>query len=95
MSRQKTRITEKMRKLGMAWATTDRKHCSPNDSLEDQAAGRKTYHVHPDVSYPHQNHIKRFGSLRELNQYLSDIEAAQEAEARGDRAAAEFIMSVW
>jgi len=79
----------------MAWATTDKKHCSPNDPLGDQMEGRKTYHVHPDVSRPHQNQIRRFGSLRELGQYLSDVEAAQEAESRGDPAEAERIMSVW
>lgn len=70
MSKQKNRITRKITKLGAAWATTSRKHCSPNDPLEDQAEGRKTYHIHPDATHPHQSHIQRFGSLRELEEWL-------------------------
>ena len=94
MSR-KARITRRLAELGMAWATREDKYISPNDPLEDQIRGRATYHIHPDASYPHESHIKRFASLREIEEYLDACERAEQAAANGDEAKAFEIMSEW
>lgn len=72
MTAQKARITAALREIGAAWATSASKHVSPNDPLEDQIAGRATYHVHPDRSEPRTEHIQRFDSLRELEAWIRE-----------------------
>lgn len=74
MSKQHDRITRKLAELGMAWAVRSDKFCDPNDPLEDQMAGRKTYHIHPDAARPHQNDIRRFDSLKEVEEWLEEGE---------------------
>ena len=71
MSAQKARITKQLEKRGMAWAVRADKFCDPNDPLENCAAGKRTYHIHPDASYPHWNSVERFNSLREIEEWLS------------------------
>ena len=78
-------LTERMLRLGMAWALRRDKYVSPDDPLEDQMRGRKTYHVHPDRSYPHQNHVKRFNSMADLEQYVELREQYAEAVQREDQ----------
>ena len=95
MSRQKDRITRKFRKMGMAWAGSSDKYCGANDSFDDQIEGRKTYHVHPDASYPHQNSVMQFDSLKEIEEYLSDRKRALAASEAGDNDTAFRIMSEW
>ena len=71
MSKQHDRITQKLGEAGAAWAVQSWKYCGANDPYEDQTRGRKTYHINPDASYPNQNHIQRFGSLDEIERWLS------------------------
>jgi len=88
-SKKKDRITKGLRKIGAAWAVRSDRYCSPNDPLEDQIEGKRTYHVHPDASFPHQDNIKRFRNLDEVQAY---IKACMAAEAEGDEVKAQQIM---
>jgi hypothetical protein len=72
MSKQRDRISKRLRKAGMAWATSATKHVHPDDPLEDQSAGRKTWHVHPDASYPHTRNVHRFDTLDALEAWLDE-----------------------
>ena len=76
----KKQITQKLAAVGAAWAVRSDKHVSPNDGFGAKA----TYHVHPDVSYPHQNHIKRFDNLDEVAGYAKAREAAQNASSESE-----------
>ena len=67
----KTQLTNRMEKLGMAWATRSDKHVSPDDPLGDQVRGRRTYHVHPDRSEPYSSAVKRFDTLQDLGEYIT------------------------
>jgi hypothetical protein len=80
MSKKKDRITKGLKEIGAAWAVRNDRYCSPNDPLEDQVARKRTYHVHPDASYPHQNHIIRFRNLDEIAAYIKVRKAAEAAE---------------
>lgn len=95
MSKQHDRITKKLGQMGMAWAASIDKYCDPNDPFEDQISGNKTYHIHPDVSYPHTKHAKRFHSLQEIEEYLAAVEKAQRLEAEGRESEAYELMSEW
>ena len=90
--KKKDRITKGLREIGAAWAVRNDRYCSPNDPLEDQIEGKRTYHVHPDASYPHQDHIVRFRNLDEIAAYIKAREAASAAEdeAEGDRIMEDF-----
>ena len=85
MSKQHDRITEKFSKFGIAWAVRSDKFCSPDDPLEAQANGTKTYHVHPDASHPHVNDILRFSSLVAIEEWLNEIEILAIAQAARDK----------
>lgn len=67
-----TKVTKRLAEAGAAWATRSDKFVDPNDPLEAQIAGQ-TYHVHPNVSYPHQSDIMRFGSLKEIEEWLDSL----------------------
>ncbi len=71
MSRQKDRITRKLRGLGMDWAISSGKFCGANDPLEDQIRWRQSYHIHPDVAEPRQSYVKRFDSLKAIEEWLA------------------------
>lgn len=71
MSKQHQRISKKLQQKGAAWAVRSDKHVSPNDPMQDQIDGRKTWHVHPDASHPHQGCILRFDTLAEIEKWLS------------------------
>jgi len=75
MSKRQDRITKRLREAGMAWATSATKCTLPDDPMEDQIAGRKTYHVHPDASHPHSRDVRRFDTLDDLEDYLDDCGA--------------------
>jgi len=66
----KRQITEKLIEKGMAWAVRSDKYTDPNDPLEDQVNRRKTWHIHPNASYPHQNDIVRFDTLAEIEEWI-------------------------
>lgn len=83
MSVSKHNLTVRMGKIGMAWATTDAKHTSPDDPMGDQVRGRKTYHVHPDCGEPWANAIKRFDTLKDLAEYISLREAYNDVIQNG------------
>lgn len=70
MSPQHERITRKLTALGAAWAVRSDKYTSPDDSLDDRASGRKTWHVHPDASEPDQRSIRQFDTLAELEAWI-------------------------
>lgn len=72
MTAQKDRITAALSEIGAAWAVTKDKCVLPDDPLEDQAAGRETYHVHPNRSNPHSNSVWRFNSLAELEDWIQE-----------------------
>ncbi len=74
MSKQKTKITARLQNIGAAWAIRTDKFCDANDPLENCAAGRKTYHIHPDQSYPHWNSVQRFDTLAEIEDWLATAE---------------------
>ena len=82
----KQQITQKLQNLGAAWAVTDSKTILPNDGF----GAKPSYHVHPDASYPHQDHIKRFRNLGEVAGY---VEARQQANECTDESEAFEIMS--
>lgn len=71
---QKDRITKKLLERGASWAIRSDKFCDPNDSLEAQAAGKKTYHIHPDASYPHWDSVQRFDSLAAIEDWLDETD---------------------
>jgi len=75
MSKQKDRITKRLRQAGMAWATSATKHVHPDDPMENQIAGRKTYHVHPNANHPHSRDVRRFDTLDELEDWLDERDA--------------------
>lgn len=72
MTAQKDRITRSLSKIGACWAVTMDKCILSDDPLEDQIAGRKTYHIHPDQSEPRQEYIQRFDSLKELEKWIRE-----------------------
>lgn len=80
----KRQITNRMEALGMAWATRSDKYVSPDDPMGDQTRGYKTYHVHPDRSEPWATAIKRFGTLGELEEYITLREKYAQAIEDGD-----------
>lgn len=87
MTAQKDRITAELLKIGACWAVSSDKFCSPDDPLEDQAAGRATYHIHPDRTEPRAEYIQRFDSLRELEDWIREqrpLRRRPEAQ-RGDK----------
>lgn len=72
MTAQKNRITAALLAIGAAWAVTKDKTVLSSDPLEDQIAGRATYHIHPDQSEPRSEHIQRFDSLTELEDWIRE-----------------------
>ena len=88
----KKQITTRMRKLGMAWATSSDKHVSPDDPLGEQVRGHKTYHVHPDRSQPWQNAIRRFDTLRDLEEYIGWREKYAKAIEEGNQEYADALL---
>lgn len=88
----KQQITSKLQQLGMAWATRSDKYVSQNDGWGSKPA----YHVHPDASYPHQDSIKRFYNLAEIEAYIAAREAANDApdEATAWRIMEEYNLSL-
>lgn len=76
----KQQITQKLQSVGAAWAVRSDKWISPNDGFGAKA----TYHVHPDASYPHQSHIKRFDNLEEVAGYAKAREAAAAASSESE-----------
>jgi excisionase family DNA binding protein len=75
MSERVQQITARLQAIGAAWAVRSDKFCDPNDSLEAQAAGLKTYHVHPDAGFPHWNDVVRFRTLDEIEDWIEKAEA--------------------
>lgn len=72
----KDTITKGLQGIGACWAVTSSKTILPDDGFE----AKPSYHVHPDCSYPHQNHIKRFYSLEEIADYIKARKAAAAAK---------------
>jgi len=70
-SRRVINISKCLKARGAAWAVQAAKYCSPDDPLENQIKGRRTWHIHPDANYPHQNSIKRFDTLDQIEQWLA------------------------
>lgn len=70
------RITRSLKRIGACWAVRSDKFCGADDSLEDRMDGRKTYHIHPDASYPHVNSVEQFDSLREIEEWIAEMKAA-------------------
>ena len=77
---QKDRITRALAEIGAAWAATMDKCILTDDPLEDQIAGRATYHIHPDATHPHVNSIQRFDSLVELEDWIRERRPAKRRE---------------
>lgn len=69
---QRKRINRKLGELGMSWAVQQGKYVGPNDPLESQIKGRKTYHIHPDKSEPRGDYMVRFDTLNELEEWLDN-----------------------
>lgn len=67
----KQKITRILSAEGMAWAVSANKVILPEDGFD----ARPTYHIHPDASYPHQNEMMRFASLREIADWLEARES--------------------
>jgi len=72
MTNQKARLTRLLGEVGAVWAVTMDKCILPDDPLEDQMAGRKTYHIHPDQSHPHADSIQRFTNLKTLEAWIGE-----------------------
>lgn len=67
MSKQHDRITQGLVAIGACWAVTSSKTILPNDGYD----AKPTYHIHPDCSYPHEDAIKRFDTLKQLMHWIS------------------------
>jgi hypothetical protein len=67
MSERKQQISKKLVESGAAWAVTDRKCILPGDGF----GAKPSYHIHPDASHPHENQIRHFSSLDEIEAYAS------------------------
>lgn len=90
MSKLHNRVTKSLLEVGACWAVRSDKYCDANDPYEDQLAGVKTYHVHPDQSYPHQDHIIRFRSLKEILAWTKAVKACNENESEAPEIMEDF-----
>ncbi len=78
----KQQITKKFQDLSIAWATSNGKYVGANDGFD----AKPSYHVHPDASYPHQDHVKKFTSLEEIGEYVKACELAAAAPTQEEAA---------
>lgn len=69
----KASVSKKLQQTGGAWATSNTKYIDPNDGF----GAAPTWHIHPDRSYPHENQIRRFDTLAELDNHLDNTLAFQ------------------
>lgn len=70
------RVSKGLEDIGACWAVRSDKYTSPDDGYDS----KPTWHIHPDASYPHNNSIIRFSSLKEI---LNWITACKEAARTG------------
>jgi hypothetical protein len=76
----KRRITQGLKEVGAAWATTARKYiCTDHTCCNHLKGDKAAYHIHPDVRYPYQNSIRKFRSLKEVWAYIKARKAATKA----------------
>lgn len=88
----KKRVTKRLEELGMAWATRTDKYTDPSDPYGARVRGEKTYHIHPDRSYPSTTAILRFHTLREILDFCDAQEKATDLVKAGEYQAAENVM---
>lgn len=69
MTAQKARITAALAEIGAAWAGSRRKYISADRECCPPGSS-KTYHIHPDRSYPHVSNIIHFSSLKEIEAWI-------------------------
>ena len=93
MANKKDRVTKGLLEIGACWAVRSDRYCGANDPLEAQIAGERTYHIHPDASYPHQDDILMFRNLDEILGYIKAAKASNAAE--DDSAAEEIMQDFW
>jgi len=75
-----TQITAGLKEIGAAWATSARKYlCTDHNCCNHLTGDKAAYHVHPDASYPHQNSIRKFRSLKEVWSYVQARKASIKA----------------
>lgn len=73
MSKKHEAISELLDLIGAAWAVRSDKYIDPNDPLENQQKGRKTYHIFPVRTAPYQSSIKRFDTLQSISDWIDDV----------------------
>ena len=83
-SRRIRTLTTRLQALGGTFCVQVAKYCDPNDPLENQVNGRKTWHVHPNAAYPHQNSVQRFDTLDQLEDWLDEWEDTRDAYGPGE-----------
>ena len=88
----KKQVIKKLEELGMAFAGRTDKYTDPSDPFGAQQRGEKTYHIHPDRSYPSVTAIKRFDTLQEILDFCDATEYATNLAKAGEYIAAELVM---
>ena len=92
----KAQVIARLDQLGMAFAVRTDKYTDPNDPFGARQRGEKTYHIHPDRSYPSVMTIKRFHTLQEILGFCDATERAAYLAENGEYIAAEQVMdSYW
>lgn len=80
----KSRVSKGLREIGACWCVSADKYVCTNSQCCGMDA-KPAYHVHPDCSYPHQDNIMAFYSLRQVWDYIQAtkkaLNAATEEEA--------------
>ena len=89
----KKQVIKRLAELGMAFATRTDKYTDPSDPFGAQQRGEKTYHIHPDRSYPAETAIKRFRTLQEILDFCEATERARDFASHCEYEAAEQVMS--
>jgi len=89
----KKQVTKRLAELGMAWAIRSDKFTDADDPYGARVRGEKTYHIHPDRSYPSVTAIKRFRTLQEILDFCDATEKASDLARAKQYEAAENVMS--
>jgi hypothetical protein len=66
-------MSQALKSVGACFAVTSAKTILPNDGFE----AAPSYHIHPDAEYPHEKHIKRVYSQKQLQDWVRTMKAVQ------------------
>jgi hypothetical protein len=69
-------MTQALESVGACFAVSSAKFVSPNDPHGSKPA----YHIHPDVSCPHEKNIVRVYSQKQLQDWVRTAKAVERAD---------------